>query len=380
MPKATAPDARQQRRHNPLADEYQPTFPQKQKLGKRKKSRGDGQEEENYVDSKSSRRILQIGKDLAEEDEAEQEALRPQKPNAAFAFESRFDDDAASDEDVEGAYGDDDAWGDEEEEEVEEVEVDPNDLAMFNRFNPEFDPATLLEPQAADEGESTNLADIILAKIAQHEAAQDSRGPVQGGGPPEDAIELPAKVVEVYTQVGLILSRYKSGKLPKPFKILPTLPQWDTLLSITRPDSWTANATYEATKLFTSSRPALAQAFLHDILLPRVREDIYETKKLNVHLYKALKKALYKPAAFFKGLLFPLVSSGTATLREAHIISSVLARVSIPVLHSAAALHRLCEIAAEQMSINSEAGGATNIFIRILLEKNHGSDEHVERG
>lgn len=172
-------------------------------------------------------------------------------------------------------------------------------------------------------------------------------------------------------RIGLILSRYKSGKLPKPFKILPTLPQWDILLSVTRPDSWTANATYEATKLFTSSRPALAQAFLHDILLPRVREDIYDTKKLNVHLYKALKKALYKPAAFFKGLLFPLVSGGTCTLREAHIISSVLARVSIPVLHSAAALHRLCEIAAEQMSVSTEAGGATNIFIRILLEKKY---------
>lgn len=182
---------------------------------------------------------------------------------------------------------------------------------------------------------------------------------------------MPSAADYNHHRVGLILSRYKSGKLPKPFKILPTLPQWDTLLAITRPDSWTPNACYEATKLFTSSRPALAQAFLHDILLPRVRDDIYETKKLNVHLYKALKKSLYKPAAFFKGLLFPLVISGTATLREAHIIGSVVARVSIPVLHSAAALHRLCEIAAEQMSVNSEAGGATNIFIRVLLEKKY---------
>lgn len=29
-------------------------------------------------------------------------------------------------------------------------------------------------------------------------------------------------------------------------------------------------------------------------------------KKLSVQSYFALKKALYKPAAFFKGLLFPL--------------------------------------------------------------------------
>lgn len=185
-------------------------------------------------------------------------------------------------------------------------------------------------------------------------------------------MELPAKVVEVYTQVGQILSRYKSGKLPKPFKILPTVSQWDVLLDVTRPESWTANACYEATKIFVSSKPAITQQFLNTILLDRVREDIRETKKLNVHLYKALKKALYKPAAFFKGFLFPMVGSGTCTLREATIVGSVLARVSIPVLHSAAALLRLCEIAAEQTSAHAtEGGGATNILIRVLLEKKY---------
>lgn len=120
-----------------------------------------------------------------------------------------------------------------------------------------------------------------------------------------------------------------------------------------------------------SSKPHVTQRFLESVLLDRVREDIHETKKLNVHLYNALKKSLYKPAAFFKGFLFPLVGSGTCTLREAHIIASILARVSIPVLHSAAALLRLCDIAAEQTSVSTEGGGATNIFIRVLLEKKY---------
>lgn len=172
-------------------------------------------------------------------------------------------------------------------------------------------------------------------------------------------------------RIGLILSRYKSGKLPKPFKIIPTLPQWEELLSITRPESWTANACYEATKIFVSANPFVVRRFLESVVLDRVREDIHETKKLNVHLYNTLKKAMYKPAAFFKGFLFPLVGSGTCTLREAHIISSVLVKVSIPVLHSAAALMRLTDIAAEQASISTEGGGATNIFIRVLLEKKY---------
>ena len=172
-------------------------------------------------------------------------------------------------------------------------------------------------------------------------------------------------------RIGLILSRYKSGALPKPFKIIPTLPQWEHLLAITRPDSWTPNACYEATRIFVSSKPHVAQIFLRTVLLDRVREDIHENKKLNVHLFKALKKGLYKPSAWFKGLLFPLVDS-QCTLREAHIVSGVLVRVSIPVLHSAAALLRLTEIAAEQTSsMSSEAAGATNMFIRVLLEKKY---------
>ncbi|GAB7363956.1 hypothetical protein MBLNU230_g4518t1 [Neophaeotheca triangularis] len=386
MPKSEKKSVRTERRHNPLGEEYSPTDTTlTQKPTKKRKQSHDGETNgEGYIDSKSSRRILDLGQDLAAEAEAEANAQKPTAPNPAFDFESRFPIGGEEDEGQDGAedggdFDNEEAWGSDEEE-VEEIEVDPDDLATFNKFNPSFDPATLLQPSGAEDEESqgpgTNLADLILEKIAAQEAqdqAAASGFPPAAQEPdhPDDAVELPAKVVEVYTQVGLLLSRYKSGKLPKPFKILPTLPQWDILLSITRPESWTPNACYEATKLFTSSRPALAQAYCTDILLPRVREDIHESKKLNVHLYKALKKSLYKPAAFFRGFLFPLVGSGTCTLREATIVASVLARVSIPVLHSATALYRLCEISAEQMQHDPESAGGCNILIRTLLEKKY---------
>ena len=169
----------------------------------------------------------------------------------------------------------------------------------------------------------------------------------------------------------MILSRYKSGKLPKPFKILPTVPHWEDIIEITQPENWTANACYEATKIFISSTPKTSQRFMEMVILPKVREDIYETKKLNVHLFNALKKGLYKPAAWFKGFLFPLVGSGTCTLREAHIISGVLVRVSVPLLHSGAAIKHLCEIAAQESSVGTEGGGATNIFIKAFLDKKY---------
>jgi essential nuclear protein 1 len=41
-------------------------------------------------------------------------------------------------------------------------------------------------------------------------------------------------------------------------------------------------------------------------LLPAVRQDIAKNKKLNYHYFHALKKAFYKPAAWFKGILFPI--------------------------------------------------------------------------
>ncbi|RDW83993.1 snoRNA-binding rRNA-processing protein ENP1 [Aspergillus mulundensis] len=375
MPKATSSRAAAAaRRHNPLAEDiigtgHLRTAPTKKN---KRNSQADGEQEdgERFVDAKTSRKILQIGQELADEDAAEQKAARgviPEPANTAFDFESRFED-----EDVFSDEGQIEEWDDEEE--IEEVEVDPNDLDVFHKFVPRGDEDPIFNPSGPESGgQTTNLADLILEKIAEHEAKQaGNTGPIiQGGGLPEDAVQIPAKAVEVYEKVGMILSRYKSGPLPKPFKILPTVPNWQTLLSITRPESWTANAIYAGTRLFISHKPAIAQEYISTVLLERVREEIYEQKKLNVHTYNSMKKALYKPACFFKGLLFPLVSSGTCTLREAHIVSSVIARVSIPVLHSAAALLRMCDLAAEQSMKSLESTGAVNTFIRVFLEKKY---------
>ena len=204
MPKASKGNsAAQQRRHNPLSEEYAPSE-LKQKTNKKRKSEDVTNKEEGFVNSKASRNILQLGQDLAAEDEAEQEANRPAQPNPAFAFESRFPVDGSDDEEQGGAevgeYDDEEAWGSDDEI-VEEVEIDPEDLAAWEKFNPSFDPSTLLDPanDSVAAGPGTNLADLILEKIAAHEAGAPPTDPrdIQGGGDPDDAVELPAKVVEV---------------------------------------------------------------------------------------------------------------------------------------------------------------------------------------
>lgn len=57
----------------------------------------------------------------------------------------------------------------------------------------------------------------------------------------------------------------------------------------------------------------MAQRFYNLVLLPRVRDDIAEYKRLNFHLYSALKKALFKPGAWFKGETEHLIFSRTRT-------------------------------------------------------------------
>ena len=58
---------------------------------------------------------------------------------------------------------------------------------------------------------------------------------------------------------------------------------------------------FAATKMFVSNLNArLAQRFLALVLLPRVRRDIAEHKRLHFALFQSLKKATYKPGAFYK--------------------------------------------------------------------------------
>jgi len=71
---------------------------------------------------------------------------------------------------------------------------------------------------------------------------------------------------------------------------------------------------------------------------------------------------LYKPTAFFKGLLIPLCESMECTFREATIIGSVLTKVSIPSLPSSVALMKICTM---------PYSGTNSIFIRTLIDKKY---------
>lgn len=231
-----------------------------------------------------------------------------------------------------------------------------DDAAVLRRFMPE------------DSSARRTLADIIMDKLREKEeynAAMAAGGDEGGeedeewGGPPP----LDPRVVEVYTEVGKYLTHFRSGKVPKVFKAIPALSNWEEVLFLTNPETWSAHALYAATRIFASNfNAAKAQRFFNLILLPKCRDDIFAHKRLNFHLYLALKKATYKPAGFYRGIVLPLALSGDCTLREAVIVASVISKNSIPQLHSAAAMMKLCTM---------PYSGAVSVFLRALVNKKY---------
>lgn len=298
------------------------------------------EEEQEYVDEKLSRKILQQARIQQEELQTEF-GLTPETKRQPATQLGPTTQDGDSDEEWP-------ALGESSEDTGTDVQVDPEDekaIQMFMSKNPPV---------------RRTLADIIMEKITEK---QTEVGTVMSEVSGRPVPQLDPRVIEVYRGVHKVLSKYRSGKLPKAFKIIPALSNWEQILYLTEPETWTAAAMYQATRIFTSNlKERMAQRFYSLVLLPRIRDDITEYKRLNFHLYSALKKALFKPGAWFKGILIPLCESGTCTLREAIIIGSVLTKCSIPVLYSSAAMLKLAEM---------EYNGANSIFLRLLLDKKY---------
>jgi len=173
--------------------------------------------------------------------------------------------------------------------------------------------------------------------------------------------EMDPKVVATYKKLGVVMKTYRSGKLPKAFKVIPMVQNWEELLYLSQPSSWSPHATYEATKIFVSNlNGKMVQRYLSLVLLENVRDNIAKYKKLNCHLYKAVKKAVFKTSAFFRGFLLPLAEDATA--REAVIIGSILAKVSINNLDAAAAIMKCTHM---------EYQVGSGFFLKTLLAKKY---------
>lgn len=354
-------------------------------------SSGDEEEaggrDEAHIDARLSRKILeQVHAQQREEEEGEGEeeerqagvknsSQRMRQLSSLQSLTGVDEDEMSSADEADDAALDED----DHDADVEDVELSAEDAASLEMFL----------PSGGGSGKAARtLGDIILDKIREKEQQQAPGGMTHGSnvhfgagfdGAPvgTDAAaaqavraKLDPKIVEVYTKVGKFLSHYSSGKIPKAFKLIPNLKSWEEVLFLTNPDDWSVQSYYVATKLFSSNfNPKQAQRFYAVILLPKIRHDIETNKHLHFHLYQSIKKSLYKPAAFFKGLLLPLAEEG-ASARESVIMASILAKCTIPVLHSSVALLKLAQM---------PYSGTTALFIKTLLNKKYSLPRQVIR-
>ncbi|CAK8985595.1 unnamed protein product [Durusdinium trenchii] len=321
MPKQTRAKVSKAMRHNPLAHDIL-------------------EEENNRGIRRTPRSKLRKGSDTLEE-----EGSNVVPSSVAKKVLGMVQSQKADDEDAIGEFGSElasqgDAALDEEEVEEVDVQVDEDGYIIGPNASEEDERAMSLFLPSKDgkvASQGPTLADIILQKIQEAEA----RKAAGESGPTEEA-GLSPKVVQVYSDIGKFLRFYKSGPIPKAFKVIPNLTNWEEVLALTSPLTWSPAAMYQASAIFVSNlNPRMAQRFFNLVLLPAVRQDIAEHKKLNFHYYRALRKSLFKPAAFFKGILLPLAAEN-CTLREAVILGSVVSKASVPVMHVAASIVRLC--------------------------------------
>nr|GEY51770.1 hypothetical protein [Tanacetum cinerariifolium] len=302
---------KRERINNPepfLSDETNKSFSKK-----RTKPSKLHQQEQKLISAGMSSKILKEA--LAQQKEIQEEADAANPDNITFPEEpvthTQIDDDDDIDNfrgftDTHSQYG-----GDEEE-------INEDDQKLLEAFF------------SRDARPERTLADVIVEKIkAKDQASSD----VPAGQPSE---KMDDSMIEIYKSVGEIFKKYTSGKLPLAFKSIPAKRNWEERLYLTEPDKWSPNAVYQATRILASNMSSR-----------------------KVELYY---KSVYKPAAFNKGILFPLCESRTCNLREAVIIGSVLQKVSIPPLHSSLALMKLAEM---------EYGGTTSYFIKLLVEKKY---------
>jgi len=233
-----------------------------------------------------------------------------------------------------------------EEVEVEISEKDEQDLAPF------IDPAA-----------TKTINKLINKKTLEKQREVDEQTEAMR----EEVRELPEKVVEHLTDMAEFLANYRSGKMPSTFKSIKQMRDYDLILEVLKPEAWSSASVLAATRQFATASKPRASDFYFNILLPRVRDHISQYKKLNPHLHDSLRKAMFKPEVFVTSVVLPLCADPSSTLREATIVSSVLAKSNFNREAGEQAIYHICQLIANGHTYN----GAQSIFLRTLIDKKY---------
>lgn len=100
----------------------------------------------------------------------------------------------------------------------ENLEIDEEDEKAIEKF------------MSKNPAPRRTLADIIMEKITEKQTELDTHFSDAGSLQLQD---IDPRVKQMYEGVRDVLRKYRSGKLPKAFKIIPNLRNWEQILYIT---------------------------------------------------------------------------------------------------------------------------------------------------
>eukprot|EP00736_Rhodelphis_marinus_P003235 Rmarinus@m.2535 len=295
MGKASRSQGRsKQLRHNPLhADLSIEESSEAIKFQKRQKKRAYVEQmkdksngDERFISGKMSQKILE----------------EAQKQRDEVEEDSKFRMDAMNDmRDTESLGSLDD--------EVDVLEVPNDDLADFSYLDEtkitEEDEAALRMFMPSEAQHTRTLADVIMQKLQEVE-----KGNVEVSV--QDAVakstSMQPEAIQLFRDIGKYLKRYRSGKLPKAFKVIPSLRNWEEVVLMTEPTGWSAQAWYAATNLFASNlNDKMAQRYYNLALLPKVRSDIADNKKTELPLIPGCEEGTLQTRCLVQRFLTPFV-------------------------------------------------------------------------
>lgn len=363
------PRRKDSRRHNPLGEDLAADRFASFKGGKLNNAGDDDDADAGVLlPNRSTQRILKAARrqlektaldaeaELEAESEGEEEDPLGDDDGQQYAEDNEDDLPLADgedddDEEVELEYDD--------QSSVQSEVVDYNDLGDDYAIDEE-ESRLLSRFMPASAAQTRNLADIIMEKIREKERQEQGK---KGGAEEDDdgTPKIDKRVAKVYSAIGTVLKNYTSGKIPKAFKVLPNIQNWEQLLMLTRPHEWSPHATYNATRIFAANlNEKMAQRFYASCLLPIVHHRMQEDRKLHPSLYMAIRKALFKPVAFYKGFLLPLVQDEECTLREALVVASVLQKTHLPPVPTAVTIVKITQL---------HFSGPCCVLLRVLIDK-----------
>jgi len=176
-------------------------------------------------------------------------------------------------------------------------------------------------------------------------------------------IFLKPRLLKVLERASLFLKVYRSGKLPKIVRILPSVRNFEEIIWLTRPDIWSDQAVLSITRSFL---PRLDKAqmsrYYSLILAPRFQESIFNQQISSNHIQKAIKLSTKFPFTFFSSLILPICDSKECSLKEAAVLGSILYKYHFSSLVIMTLIIRLLDNPITQTKC---------LMLRIIISKNY---------